>query len=311
MRKIAHFIIHSKAATYIAALLYVAMWCSQSLQVGGITLRGVLALLLTLVTGILSVKVAREFSLCDVKNTLPATLFFLGSTIAPQVSPPPGDGAHLILFGLACYVLLRTYRHREAMGSYFFAFVLIGVQCLMIPSLLLALPLLVLCTASMESLHVRTFFAALWGLLCPYWVIAGVLFLTDRVELIAPCWSQICSSAFSVATLMNAPQLWTQLLWSLLLALPGSVAILLDRTMRIQTNASYRLLMSALVVLLISAFLSPTTTSALMPCILLGSSLIGTGLFVTHATRAKNIYLVALLLLWLTFIARYIHGTAI
>ena len=282
MRKIAHFIIHSKAATYIAALLYVAMWLIHSLQVGGITLRGVGALLLTLFMGSLSVKVSREFSFNDVKNTLPATLFLLGSAITPQVGQAQGGGWHYLLVAVSCYILLRTYRDRAAMGSYFLAFVLVGTQCVFAPSLLFTLPLLVLCGASMESLHTRTFFAALWGLLCPFWMVAGTLFLTDRVELITTYLGRLPIEAFS------------------------SMVILLDRTMKTQSYAGFRLLMTALVVLLLAVILTPAYASSLLPTMLFGTSLIGTALFAGKGNRARNIYLVVLLLLWFSFLGNHV-----
>ena len=306
MRKIAHFIIHSKAATYIAALLYVAMWLIHSLQVGGITLRGVGALLLTLFMGSLSVKVSREFSFNDVKNTLPATLFLLGSAITPQVGQAQGGGWHYLLVAVSCYILLRTYRDRAAMGSYFLAFVLVGTQCVFAPSLLFTLPLLVLCGASMESLHTRTFFAALWGLLCPFWMVAGTLFLTDRVELITTYLGRLPIEAFSLSALTGTPQLWLPLLWIVLLALPGSMVILLDRTMKTQSYAGFRLLMTALVVLLLAVILTPAYASSLLPTMLFGTSLIGTALFAGKGNRARNIYLVVLLLLWFSFLGNHV-----
>lgn len=299
MNKIAHFIVHSKAAAYIAALLCVAMWCSQSILAGGITLSGCFGLLLLLVAGYLSVRVARDYSFNDSRNALSATLFFMGCAVSPQVNPVSGNGVYFILFVAACYILLRTYRSRSAMGSYFLAFALVGILCLMTPSLLLTLPWLVLCGAFMESLHVRTFFAALWGLLLPYWVMAGVLFMTDRVELIAPYFEQVLPSTVGVLEVVKFPHQWMQLLWMLLLALPGSVMILLNRTMKLQASAGFRLLIVSLVVLIIAIWLSPSCYSALFPCVLLFSSLIGTALFVGNGGRGKNIYLIVLLILWL------------
>ena len=299
MNKIAHFIVHSKAASYIAALLYIAMWCSHSVMAGGITLSGSLGLSLSLVAGYLSVRVAREHSFNDVKSALPATLFFMGCAIAPEVNPIRGDGAYFILYSVACYVILRTYRSRSAMGSYFLAFALVGVLCLMSPSLLLTLPWVVLCGAFMESLHVRTFFASLWGLLLPYWVVVGVLFLTDRVGLVTPYLEQVLPTASNVFAVLDFPLQWMQLLWVFLLALPGSVVILLNRTMKLQASAGFRLLIVSLVVLLVAVGLSPMCYSALFPCILLYSSLIGTALFVGNDNRARNIYLIVLLIFWL------------
>ena len=304
MNKIVHFIVYSKAAAYIAALLYIVIWCSKSVLAGGITLWGSLGLLLSLVAGYLSVRVAREHSFNDTKGALPATLFFMGCAIAPQTSLVRSDVVHFILFIAACYILLCTYHRRSAMGSYFLAFALVGVQCLMAPSLLLTLPFLVLCGVFMESLHVRTFFAALWGLLLPYWVAFGVLFLTDRVSLIVPYLGQIQPSMLSGPAISDAPLRWMQLLWIFLLALPGSVMILLNRTVKLQANAGFRLLITSFVVLLVTVWLSPSCYSALLPCILLYSSLIGTVLFVGNGNRGKNIYLIVLLILWISFISQ-------
>ena len=97
-------------------------------------------------------------------------------------------------------------------------------------------------------------------------------------------------------------ELWMQLLWVLLLVLPGSVMVLLDRTMRTQANAGYRLLMLTLVVLLITVVVSPAYYSMLSPCILLYASLIGATMFVGSEGRARNIYLVTLLVFWLAFL---------
>lgn len=299
MNKVVRFIIHSKAAAYIAALLYIAVWCCRSVLAGDFSLSGCLGLLLSLAAGYLSVKVAREFSLSDVKNVLPATLFYMGCAVAPQLSLEGGNGVHFILFSIACYMLLLTYRNRSAMGGYFLAFVLIGIECLMAPPLLLALPWLVLCGAFMDSLHARTFLAALWGLLCPFWVVCGALFLTDRVGAISPYFGQILPSELSVSMVLGDTLLWTPLLWVLLFALPGSVAILLDRTMKLQANAGFRFAIVSLVVLLIAVCLSLEIYMALSPSVLISASLIGAGLFVTSEGRARNIYLFTLFILWL------------
>ena len=299
MNKIAHFIVNSKAATHVAVLLCVVMWGSQSVLAGGVSLSGGVGLLLFLAMGYLSVRVAREHSFNDAKNALPATLFFMGCAIAPQANLTYGDEVHFILFAIACYILLRTYRSRSAMGSYFLAFALVGVLCLITPSLLLTLPFLVLCGAFMESLHVRTFFASLWGLLLPYWVMAGVLFLTDRLGIVVPYFEQIGLGACNVFDVLVTTQQWLQFLWALLLALPGSVMVLLNRTMKLQTSAGFRLLIVSLMILFIAIWLFPICYPALFPCALLYSSLIGTTLFVGNNGRAKNIYLTVLLIFWL------------
>lgn len=304
MKKLVHFITYSKAAAYIAALLCVVSWC---VQVETKTLAGVLWLLLSLVMGYLLIKVNREFSLSDTKNTLPATLFFMGSALAPNLLSQHGSGVHFILFSVACFMLLRTYRSRDAMGTYFLAFALIGVQCLLSPSLLLTLPFVVLGGAFLESLHGRTLFAALWGLLFPYWMTCGVLFLTDRVGLIAPYLGQVIP--VSSAPVLTSFNLWAQLLWALLLVVPGCIGILLNHTMKLQTSAGFRLIITALLVLAVAIGVSPANYSALFPCVLLGASLIGSALFVGSEKRARNIFLVVLVLVGLASLGYVLYGT--
>ena len=308
MRKLAHFIVHSKAATYIAALLCVAMWVLHLIEQGG-GAHSSFVLLLWVLAIYLSVKVGREISFNEARSTLPVTLFFMGCAMAPQMEIGYGGVLHFLLFSTASYVLLRTYRDRSAMGSYFLAFALVGVQCLMVPSLLLTLPCIVLCGAFMESLHGRTFLASLWGLLLPYWVMCGVLFLTDRTALMAPYLEQILPTASAMPFVQDNLQSWTQLLWVLLLAVPGSVMVLLNRTMRIQAGAGYRLLMLALVVLLVTVVISPAHYTMLSPCILLYASLIGATMFVGNEGRGRNIYLVVLFVIWLASLGLYVWNS--
>lgn len=301
MNKLAHFIVRSKAAAYIAALLCVIAWAIHSTECGGIDAYDCLGLLLCLIMGYLSVKAGRELLFNDMKSVLPATLFFMGCAIAPRIIPQGIDGVHFILFLLACYVLLQTYRDRSAMGNYFLVFVLVGIQCLLAPPFLLTLPWLVLCGTFMESLHGRTLLAALWGLLFPYWVVLCVLFLTDRMYLVAPYLGRIFPMPFVGCGVPDSLQLWALLIWVLLLAFPGSVSIVLDRTMKIQSSAGLRLLIFSLVILLVSIGLSPDVWSALTSCVLLLASLIGSVLFVRNGTRATNICLVAMFFGWLLF----------
>ena len=298
MNKIAHFIVYSKAAPYLAALLYIVMWVSRAVPTGGVCISGCLGLLLMLVMGYLSVRVAREYLFSDGKNALPATLLFMGCAIEPQVAPLHGNGMLSILFAIACYVLLQTYRNRNAMGSYFLAFALVGALCLGLPSLWLVLPCLVLCGTFMESLHVRTFFAALWGLLFPCWIVVGVLFVIDRVDLIVYYFEQELPSIAKVSEVLSSPLQWAQLVWVLLLALPSSVMILLNHSMKLQASAGFRLLIASLVLLLIAIGLFPSCYSALSPCVLLCTSLVGATLFAGNTNRARNIYLFVLLILW-------------
>lgn len=299
MKRLIHFIAYSKAASYVAALLCVVSWC---VQVEEKTLTDLLWLMSSLVAGYLLVRVNREFSLGDTRSPLPATLFFMGCSIVPDYFAQYTAGLHAVLFPMACYMLLSTYREREAMGRYFLAFTFVGIQCLLAPPLLFTLPLLVLCGMFMGSLHVRTLLASLWGLLFPFWMMCGVLFLMGRVGVVPLYFEQLVSTTSVPFILQTGLRQWGMLLWVLLIALPGSIGILFNRTMKLQASAGFRLLIGVLAVSLVTMSLPTACSSVLFPCVLMTTALIGSAMFTGNGSRAKDIFFIILLLIWLFFL---------
>jgi hypothetical protein len=307
MNKLAHFIVHGKAATYIAALLCIVVGIVQMVRDGVGYLQGSLVLLAYLLAGLLLVRTGRELSLNGGKSSFAATLYYLGCAIAPRLSVDSSEGMAFLLLPVALYILLKTYRHRFSMGLYFLAFVLVGVACMLVPPLLWAMPLLVLCGLFMESLNGRTLLAALWGLLCPYWVMVGVLFLTDRIGEV-PLYLQSLSSPMAASReLWNQPLVQGQWVWMLLLIVPTSAMVWFNHAMRLQANASFRFIATAFVVMTIAALAIPGTCLALSPSLLLLGSLMGSVQFMDTTRRGWNIYLFFLLLLWV-FLGGYVYG---
>lgn len=307
MNKFAHFIVHGKAATYIAALLCIVVGIVQMVRDGAGYLQGSFVLLAYLLAGLLLVRTGRELSLNGGKSTFAATLYFLGCAIAPRLSVDSFEEMVFLLLPAALYVLLKTYRHRFSMGLYFLAFVLVGVACMLVPPLLWAMPLLVLCGAFMESLNGRTLLAALWGLLCPYWVMVGVLFLTDRIGEV-PLYLQSLSSPMAASReLWSQPLVQGQWVWMFLLIVPTCAMVWFNHAMRLQANASFRFIATAFVVMTIAALAIPSACLALSPCLLLLGSLMGSVQFMDTTRRGWNIYLFFLLLMWV-FLGGYVYG---
>lgn len=307
MHKLAHFIVQGKAATYIAALLCIVVGVVQMVRDGVGFLQGGLALLAYLLAGLLLVRTCRELSLNGGKCTFAATLYYLGCTIAPRFPVDSSEGLVFLLLPAALYLLLKTYRHRFAMGGYFLAFALVGVACMFVPPLLWAMPLLVLCGVLMDSLHGRTLLAALWGLLCPYWVMTGVLFMTDRMGEVPLYLQSLASPLAAPRALWGQPLVQVQWLWMLLLAAPAIAKEWFNHAMRAQANASFRFISIAFVVMSVAAMAIPGACLALSSCLLLMASLIGSVQFMDTTRRGWNIYLFVLLLLWVLF-GGYAYG---
>lgn len=87
--------------------------------------------------------------------------------------------------------------------------------------------------------------------------------------------------------------------------------LLFNRVMRTQANVGYRLLMVALIVLLVAIAISPELYSKLSLCVLLYASLIGATMFVGNEDRARNIFLVALLVFWVASFGLYVWNACL
>ena len=317
MNKLSHFLISSWAATAIAALLCMAIWIDAIMQGDTADVLSYMNLLIYLAFGVLIGRYG-DPTTGNRKATLPATLFFMSCAINPQLVPWQEATLYLPVIAGAYHILLGTYRNPAAMGSYFAAFCLIGIASLHSPQLLYLTPILILCSGFMQSLHVRTALAALFGILAPYWIAFGVLFLTDSTHLIAPFIDELTTAPpQAVAQLhlplgegntLAVPMPIVQLVWTLLLVLPGIVHHLLSTTSKVRTRANRYLQIGYMATLLVATLLLPSLYTALQPVVVALAAIVSYDFFTTEK-KSHNIWLIALFVIWLLILGLYVWNS--
>lgn len=306
MKKFAHFIVHNSMAAYLAALLCFCSWAIQSFTNG----HSAIGMLTTFVIyggmSILTVRTNDIYGRGASRTTLPATFFLLACSLLPTLAT---HLVHAVLFCiLACafYLLLSTYRDRQAMGRYFLAFALIGCVALNIPQLLWATPLLLLSCRVLQSLHIRTCCAALLGLLLPFWIAFAVLYLTDQTGEIPLYANKLLHNGASLVTESSTP-FWQHpfmsLTWLLFLFLPGSVNVFSNKSLTQQSRGSHYFIMAATSSILLLVGIYPTLYQSFYPILVLMVALIGSTLFANHLTRGKRIYLLVVIVMWILLIS--------
>ena len=322
MKKIAHFIVHSKAAPLIAALLCLFMWGYTSAQDnthGWSVALPYISLLAYVLVGCLLIRINSKFDFNSKRSTFPVTLLFLCCAINPQLDTWDRGMVILLLMTSAISIILHTYRRRHSMGSYFMAFCLMSIGSLYIPQLLYLMPVLLLCCKLMQSLHIRSTFAALLGVLLPYWTAFCVLFLTDNTQRIKP-FVELLTSGYSHSFTqllipigdsytLTLPTIAIQIFWLLLLITPAATTLLYTVSQRVQTRAAMFLQCTMAIALIIASLILPSLYEPLQPTIILLSALIGSTLFIGQGSRGQNIWLVILLLLWLLIASLYLWNS--
>ena len=315
MNKLSHFIIYSRVATLIAALLYMGIWIYTIVQghTGGPLTY--LNLLLYLVFGMLIGNTDERTDTSSRKPTLGATLFFMSCAINPQLAPWQEGTICLILMAVAYYALLGTYRSHTAMGSYFATFALIGIASLHCPQLLYLAPALILCSGFMQSLHLRTVLASLLGIASPYWVAFCILFLTDNTHLIQTFTDRLTTNTaltipqlsipIRVANSFAVPMMAIQTSWTLLLAVPAAVHHVLATTSKVRSRANRHMQIGFMATLLIATLIQPTLYAVLQPTIVALTAILSYSFFTTEK-RGRNIWLIALLFIGLLILGLYV-----
>lgn len=313
MKKILDFIVHSNAAGVLAA---VALACMYAVACNGylpsaersilimetVEWRDYLSLVGCILMGYLSVKLSAEYTLSNIHTQLPAVLFLMGCTIVPLQVCTPRNLAVLALLAASCYVLLRTYRNNRASGSYFTAYVLVGLATLIEPQLLWTAPLLPLCCIPLRSISVRTIVAGVMGLLCVYWVTFSLLYVTDHMvvgyDLLARLTHCDWGSHPHHRTMNESLAILSSLLWILLLTIPGSAVILKDNTLNLRSRTCYYYCIAVLGTLLLLCMVLPMLCATLLPLCLLLAAYGGIPLYTEANTRGKCVYALAVLIVW-------------
>ena len=322
MPKLSHFIIYSRVATLIATLLCMGIWIYTIVQghTGGPLTY--LNLLLYLIFGMLIGNTGERTDTSSRKPTLGATLFFMSCALNPQFAPWQESTLCLMLIGTAYHIIAGTYRSRTAMGSYFAAFCMIGIATLYAPQLLYLTPLLILCCGFMQSLHLRTLLAALFGLLAPYWTAFCILFLTDSTHLIQPFVEELTTLAshtsqplhipISGGHTLAIPMMAVQCVWTLLLALPAIVHHIVAGTTKVKFRAARYVQLGSLGTLLIGTLLLPSLYATLYPVVVALTASISYGFFATdNRSRGQNIWLITLFIIWLLILSLYVWNSFI
>lgn len=313
MKKILDFIVHSNAAGVLAAVALVCMYavaCNGYLPsaersiliMETVEWRDYLSLVGCILMGYLSVKLSAEYTLSNIHTQLPAVLFLMGCTIVPLQVCTPRNLAVLALLAAGCYVLLRTYRNNRASGSYFTAYVLVGLATLIEPQLLWTAPLLPLCCIPLRSISVRTIVAGVMGLLCVYWVTFSLLYVTDHMvvgyDLLARLTHCDWGSHPHHRTMNESLAILSSLLWILLLTIPGSAVILKDNTLNLRSRTCYYYCIAVLGTLLLLCMVLPMLCATLLPLCLLLAAYVGIPLYTEANTRGKCVYALAVLIVW-------------
>ena len=160
----------------VAAFLTTLLWCAEGIY----TPDRILGWAVCGLTAYFWVETNNAHSLIRIRSRLtPAIYLWMTGCIFSL--HPLQDGLIVSCLMLASYYLLfKSYQRTEAVSPIFHSFLCLGIGSLFFPQLLFFAPFyLWYATVYLRSLTWRTFWAAMTGLILPYWFMAGYFLYTE------------------------------------------------------------------------------------------------------------------------------------
>lgn len=160
-----------------AAVLATLLWCGE----GVYTLDYLWGWLVCGLTVYLWVETNNAYSLIRMRSLLTPSVYLFMTGCVSSLHPLQ-RGSFIAFFMLGSYYLLfRSYQRTEAVAPIFHSFLCLGLGSLFFPQLLYFVPFyLWYAVVFLRSLTWRTFWAAVIGVMLPYWFAAGYCLYTDE-----------------------------------------------------------------------------------------------------------------------------------
>lgn len=230
-------------------------------------------------------------------------IYFLLVTVCP--------GMHLLYIGdivalgslISIYFLFKSYQQAQAAGYLFYSFFFIGAGSILFPQLTILSVLWLLESYRFQSLTPRSFCGALLGWMLPYWMLFGHAFFYNEMELFYRPFNQLL--AFGEVFHLPILQPWELAILGYLLVMfivSAVHCIAAGFEDKIRTRAYLQFLIDLTFFLFLLIALQPIYCSALLPLLIISSSILIGHFFVLTNSKSSNVFfiisLVGLILLF-------------
>ncbi len=263
----------------------------------------IISFLVCAIIGYFLIELNNQFSIIRMRASMQTAIYFLLVTVCP--------GMHLLYIGdivalgslISIYFLFKSYQQAQAAGYLFYSFFFIGAGSILFPQLTILSVLWLLESYRFQSLTPRSFCGALLGWMLPYWMLFGHAFFYNEMELFYRPFNQLL--AFGEVFHLPILQPWELAILGYLLVMfivSAVHCIAAGFEDKIRTRAYLQFLIDLTFFLFLLIALQPIYCSALLPLLIISSSILIGHFFVLTNSKSSNVFfiisLVGLILLF-------------
>ena len=263
----------------------------------------IISFLVCAIIGYFLIELNNQFSIIRMRASMQTAIYFLLVTVCP--------GMHLLYIGdivalgslISIYFLFNSYQQAQAAGYLFYSFFFIGAGSILFPQLTILSVLWLLESYRFQSLTPRSFCGALLGWMLPYWMLFGHAFFYNEMELFYRPFNQLL--AFGEVFHLPILQPWELAILGYLLVMfivSAVHCVAAGFEDKIRTRAYLQFLIDLTLFLFLQIALQPIYCSALLPLLIISSSILIGHFFVLTNSKSSNVFfiisLVGLILLF-------------
>lgn len=170
-------------------LLTFVLWWWQ----GGFSFDSLLSLLLTALVAYIVVETSNIYQILRVRSRMITSVWLMGMACIGDYHTFHPVLLSTFCLAISCYLLFRTYQHPQPVVDVFHTFLFIALGSMAFPPMLFLTPFFLwYLIVFMRSFTARTLFAAIVGLLAPFWFGTGWLLWQGNLSPLTTWWNDFC-----------------------------------------------------------------------------------------------------------------------
>lgn len=269
------------------------VWGLQQ-RLSSVTVRNLFALLSCGLAAYLIAELNNENALIRIRSRLMSVVFlgFMGGFLF--LHPLQVGHIAVVCLLLSYHTFFRTYQRYDAMGYTFHAFFFLSFASLFYSKLLLLVPFFIMSLhLHMLSLSLRSFFAALLGVVLPYWMWAVYLFYKGRIWMFLRPFERLLNFGTPDYSVLTSQQIVAFVIVALLALVSVVHTLRTESSDKIRVRMFFHFFLSVEVALLIGLIIHPESFNILFMLFIANSSTFISHMFALTSSRLTNWFFVA------------------
>lgn len=253
--------------------------------------------------GYFLIELNNQFTIIRMRASVQTSILFLLVTVCPEMHILYAGDLAAIAFLISIYFLFKSYQQSRPASYLFYSFLFIGGGSFFFPQFAFFGILWLLEAYRFQSLNLRSFCAALLGLMFPYWFLLGHAFFYDQMELFYHPFIEL--TTFSPLMDLQALRPWEMATLGYLLVMfiiSAGHCIAAGFEDKIRTRSYLQFLIELTFFIFLFIFLQPALCINLLPLLIISTSILIGHLLVLTNSKTSNVFficsIVALILLY-------------